>query len=112
MQLDLARFALNILAILLINVECECVFSSTKYLITDSCNRLKADIIKANKCLKSWFGRLKPRAFDKGNNFDINKQEREEGEEAVKEIYKGVDKSLDEDDDQGDAKVKYTLIED
>jgi len=44
-------------------------------------------------------------------NSNIN-EEGEEGEEAVKEAYKGVDKSLDEDNNQGNAKVKYTLIED
>jgi len=46
-----------------------------------------------------WFGCFKPRAFNKGDNFNINKQEGEEREEAVKEAYEGVDESLDEDDD-------------
>jgi hypothetical protein len=100
------------LAIPLISAKCERVFSSAKHLITDSRNRLKADIIKANKCLKSWFGRPEPGAFNKGDDSDIDEQEGEEGEEAVEEAYEGVDKSSDEDDDQGDAEVKYTLIED
>ena len=100
------------LAILLISAECKCIFSSAKHLITDSCNYLKADIIEANKCLKSWFGRLEPKAFDKGDNPDINEQEGEEGEKAVKEAYDGVDESSNEDDNQGNAEVKYTLIED
>ena len=100
------------LAILLISAECERVFSSAKYLITDSRNRLKADIIKANECLKLWFGCLEPGAFNKGNDSDIDEQEGDKGEEVVKEAYKGVDESSDEDDDQGDAEVKYTLIED
>ena len=52
-QPKLTRFALDILAIPLINVKCERVFSSAKYFIIDSCNRLKADIIEANKYLKS-----------------------------------------------------------
>jgi len=111
-QPDLARFALDMLAIPLMSAECERVFSSAKHLITDSRNRLKADIIEANECLKSWFGRPEPGAFDKGDDSDIDEQEGEEGEEAVEEAYEGVDESSDEDDDQGDAEVKYTLIED
>ena len=87
------------LAILLISAKYKYIFSSAKHLITDSCNCLKADIIEANKCLKLWFGRLEPRAFNKGDNSNIDEQEGEEGEEAVKEAYKGVDKSLDKDDD-------------
>ena len=59
-----------------------------------------------------WFGCLKPGAFNKGNNSNINEQEGEEGEEAVEEAYEGVDESLNKDNDQGDTKVKYTLIED
>ena len=88
------------LAILLISAKYKRVFSSAKHLITNSCNCLKADIIKANKCLKLWFGCLEPRAFNKGNNSNINKQEgeeEEEEEEVVEEAYKGVDKSLDKD---------------
>ena len=111
-QPDLARFALDILAIPLMSAECKRVFSFAKYLITDSCNCLKADIIEVNECLKSWFRRLEPRAFDKGDDFDINEQEGEEGEEAVEEVYEGVDESSDEDYDLGDVEVKYTLIED
>jgi len=57
-QPDLARFALDMLAIPMMSAECERVFSSAKYLITDSRNRLKPDIIEANECLKHWFGKL------------------------------------------------------
>src|SRR6266568_4523011 len=64
-QPDLARFALNILAIPLISAKCKCVFSFVKYLIINFYNCLKANIIEVNKCLKSWFGRLEPGAFDK-----------------------------------------------
>ena len=39
------------------SAECERVFSSAKHLLTDPQNRLKANIIEANECLKSWFGR-------------------------------------------------------
>ncbi|OCL00296.1 uncharacterized protein K441DRAFT_719025 [Cenococcum geophilum 1.58] len=51
------------LAIPLISAKYERVFSSTKYLVINSRSYLKADIIKANKCLKSWYGRPKPKAF-------------------------------------------------
>jgi len=60
------------LAILLISAKCERVFSSAKCLITDSRNRLKADIIEANECLKSWYGRLKPKAFQRGVDPDVD----------------------------------------
>jgi hypothetical protein len=45
-----------------------------------------------------WFRRLEPGAFNKGDDSNINKQEGEKGEEAVKEAYEGVDESLDKDD--------------
>jgi hypothetical protein len=51
-QPDLARFALDMLAIPMMSAECERVFSSAKHLITDSRNRLRSDIIEANECLK------------------------------------------------------------
>lgn len=57
-QPDLARFALDMLAIPMMSAECERVFSSAKHLITDSRNRLRPDIIEANECLKHWFGKL------------------------------------------------------
>ena len=53
---DLARFALDMLAIPMMSAECERVFSSAKHLLTDDRNRLKPDIIEANECLKHWFG--------------------------------------------------------
>ena len=60
------------LAIPLISAKCERVFSSVKHLITDSYNCLKADIIKANECLKSWFRRLKAKAFQQGVNPNVD----------------------------------------
>ncbi len=66
-QPDLARFALDMLAIPLMSSECERVFSSAKLLVTDNRNRLKVDIIEANECLKWWFGKPADGAFwDKG----------------------------------------------
>ncbi len=83
-QPKLARFALNILAILFISSKCEWVFSSTKYLITDFYNRLKADIIKANKCLKSWYGCLEAKAFKQGVDPNINDLYKEEAAAKAK----------------------------
>src|SRR6266568_2367438 len=60
------------LVIPLMSAKCERVFSSAKHLVTDSRNRLKADIIKANKCLKSWYGRPKPKAFERGIDPDVD----------------------------------------
>ena len=71
-QPELAQFALNILAIPLISAECKRVFSSAKHLVTNSHNHLKADIIEANKCLKSWYGCPKLKAFGWGVDPDIN----------------------------------------
>ena len=67
------RFTLDMLAILLMSAECKQIFSSIKYLVTDSYNCLKADIIEANECLKSWFKRPEAKAFTKGINPNINK---------------------------------------
>jgi len=66
------------LAILLISAKCERVFSSIKHLVTNSRNYLKANIIKANECLKSWYGRLKPKAFKQGVDPDVNNLYEEE----------------------------------
>jgi len=62
----------------LISTKCERVFSSAKYLVTNSRNCLKANIIKANKCLKSWYGRPKPKAFKQGVNANVNNLYKEE----------------------------------
>lgn len=74
-QPDLARFALDMLAIPLMSAECERIFSSAKHLITDSRNRLKADIIEANECLRSWFGPPHAKAFAKGEDSDDEQHE-------------------------------------
>lgn len=138
-QPDLARFALDMLAIPLMSAECERVFSSAKHLITDPRNRLKADIIEANECLKSWFGRPQAKAFVKGVDPDVDEQYEEEA--AAKAATKGkaraeddvvvntqeADKQEDEEDEDGDEDsdeedeedkeaesdtIKYTLIDD
>ena len=56
-QPDLARFALDMLALPASSAECERAFSSAKLLITASRNRLHPDIIEANECLRAWFGK-------------------------------------------------------
>src|SRR5207248_11676842 len=56
-QPDPAHFALDMLALPATSAECERIFSSAKLLITASRNRLNADIIEANECLKAWFGK-------------------------------------------------------
>ena len=66
------------LAILLISTKCERVFSFAKYLVTDFRNRLKADIIEANKCLKSWYRHPKPKAFERGVDPNIDDLYKEE----------------------------------
>ena len=48
------------------------MFSSTKYFIIDFYNCLKANIIKTNKYLKSWYGRLEAKAFKQSINLNIN----------------------------------------
>jgi hypothetical protein len=55
-QRDLARFALDLLAISPMSDECERLFSSAKLMIVDPRGRLKADIIDACECLRSWYG--------------------------------------------------------
>ena len=54
------------------------VFSSIKHLVTNSYNYLKANIIKANKSLKSRYGRLKPKAIKQGVNPNVNNLYKEE----------------------------------
>ena len=55
-QPDLARMALDVLAVLSMSDECERLFSSAKILLSDRRSRLKIDIIEASECLRSWFG--------------------------------------------------------
>ena len=66
------------LAIRLISAKYKRVFSSIKHLVTNARNCLKADIIEANKCLKSWYGRLRPKAFKQGVNPDVDNLYKEE----------------------------------
>jgi hypothetical protein len=63
-QRDLARFALDLLAVSPMSDECERLFSSAKLLITDRRNRLGDDIVEAVECLRGWFGAPAADAFD------------------------------------------------
>ena len=108
------------LAIPLMNAKYERIFSSAKYLITDSCNRLKANIIKANKCLKSWFGRPETKAFAKGVDPDVDEQYKEEDhdvgdedsdEDSDEDLDEDSGEDLDKEDPEGEA-VKYTVLDD
>ena len=64
------------------------VFSFTKHLVINSHNRLKANTIKANKCLKSWYRCLKPKAFEQSVDPDIDDFYKEEA--AVKAAAKAA----------------------
>jgi hypothetical protein len=104
-QPDLARFALDMLAIPMMSAECERVFSSAKYLITDSRNRLKPDIIEANECLKHWFGKLeqtdqKPNGDQKSkgpaSDEKAEASDEEETEELLADMNKGDESDVED----------------
>ncbi|KYG40740.1 hypothetical protein M433DRAFT_31056, partial [Acidomyces richmondensis BFW] len=50
----LARLALDLFAIPGMSAECERAFSQTKKMVTEERYNLKADVIEADQCLKSW----------------------------------------------------------
>ena len=66
------------LAIPFITAKYERVFSSLKHLVTNNRNRLKANIIKVNECLKSQYGRPKPKAIKRGVDPNVNNLYKEE----------------------------------
>jgi len=67
-QPDLARMALDALAVPAMSDECERLSSSTKLLLTDRCSCLRMDIVEACECLRAWYGppptTKKPETFD------------------------------------------------
>ena len=63
-QLDLARFALDILAVPPMLDECERLFSSAKILLEDRCSRWKMDIVEVNEVLRHSYGPLRKDIFD------------------------------------------------
>ena len=100
-QPDLARFALDMLAIPMMSAECERVFSSAKHLITDARSRLNVEIIEANGCLKAWFDEPKPGDFDDdimtAQNDDSGIEESMIGLEATIAAFDGHGSEADED---------------
>ena len=110
------------LAILLISAKCERVFSSAKHLITNSRNRLKANIVEANECLKSWYRRPKPKAFQRGVNPNVNNLYKEEAtikatakatakkdSNIISNADKGKDKEEGKEKDKGQDKQEGKL---
>jgi hypothetical protein len=85
-QPDLARFALDMLAIPMMSAECERVFSSAKHLLTDTRNHLNPDIIEANECLRHWFG----------------KPEEDEADQGAEESKEATTKAMEESDMEDD----------
>ena len=63
-QPDLARFALDILAVPPMSDECERLFSSCKILLEDRRSRLRMDIVEANECLRHSYGPPQKGTFD------------------------------------------------
>ena len=104
------------LAIPLISAKCERVFSSVKHLITNSRNCFKADIIEINKCLKSQYRRLKPKAFQRDIDPNINNLYKEEAaaKAAAKKdsnIISNADKEKDEEKDEEQDEQEGELSE-
>jgi hypothetical protein len=77
--------ALDILAIPPMSDEIERIFSSAKLLLTDRRSRLKMDIIEANECLRSWYGRPKEGSFDSVGPEVSSEDLAEEGKEGTDE---------------------------
>ena len=63
-QPDLARFALDILAVPPMSDECERLFSSAKILLEDRRSRFKMDIVEANEVLRHSYGPPGKDTFD------------------------------------------------
>ena len=72
------------LVILFISAKCKRVFSFAKYFIIDFCNYFKADIIKANECLKSWYRCLEAKAFEQGVDSNVDDLYKEEAAAKAK----------------------------
>ncbi|KJZ69655.1 hypothetical protein HIM_10950 [Hirsutella minnesotensis 3608] len=86
-QSDLARMALDVLAVPPMSDECERLFSSAKILLSDRRSRLKIDIIEASECFRYWYGPPVRNTFEDTN---IGKLE---GESDLQETYQAGDGS-------------------
>ena len=92
-QTDLARMALDVLAVPPMSDDCERLFSSAKLLLTDHRSRLQMNIIETSECLRAWYGRPERRAFDNReiglmegetrNTVASDGQDAEAGEEGI-----------------------------
>jgi hAT family C-terminal dimerisation region len=106
-QPDLARMALDALAVSAMSDECERLFSSAKILLNDRRSRLKMDIIEASECLRAWYGKPKRKTFD---DTDIGLMEGEppakkdgDGNEIFNEEDNAVDaEGIEDIEDTGD----------
>ena len=78
------------LAILIMFTKCERVFSSAKHLFTNTRNYLNLNIIKANECLRHWFG----------------KPEEDEADQGAKESKEATIKAMEESDIEDDIVYK------
>jgi hAT family C-terminal dimerisation region len=109
LQPDLARFALDMLALPATSAECERVFSSAKLLITAARNRLHPDIIEANECLRAWFEKPekseesveRERADQDGRETGVGDWSRQESEESGDEGGDEDSGGVGEDDSDG-----------
>ena len=45
----------DILSILVMSIETECVFSDTKFIISPNRNKFDEDIIEVTECLNRWY---------------------------------------------------------
>ena len=97
-QPDLARFALDMLALPASSAECERIFSSAKLLITASRNRLHPNIIEANECLRAWF-RDEEVERKQGGQDSLSG---EGGQEAKDDDWGSGNESDEESDDESD----------
>ena len=120
-QPDLARFALDMLALPVSSAECERVFSSAKLLITDRRSRLKPDIIEANECLKAWLrdesaGQNRQRSVHEGAE-EIDWGNGDETDEDGSENDEYDDDSDDDsdgefgDEEHGDGESQVIILE-
>ena len=102
-QTDLARMALDALAVPPMSDDCERLFSSAKLLLADRRSRLHMDIIEASECLRAWYGRPERQAFD---NSEIGLMEHETGDEVAADaqsVGSGEEGTEGSDSDEGSS---------
>ena len=100
-QRDLARFALDLLAIPPMADAPERLFSSAKLLLTDRRSRLKMDIIEANECLRSSYGPPLRGCFNDGD-FGILEQEAGVSAEEMRQYEDKIEVDIEQTNGAGD----------